>query len=67
MMGLRLRDGIDAASFAAAAGLTLWEVVDAAGLARMTEAGFVVRRPDGLAVTPAGMLMLNGVTGALLG
>ncbi len=67
MMGLRLTAGIDAATFAAAAGLSLWEVVDPTGLARMEQGGFVVRTADGLRATPAGMLMLNGVTGALLG
>ncbi|MBF0327429.1 MAG: coproporphyrinogen III oxidase [Alphaproteobacteria bacterium] len=67
MMGLRLNAGIDAEIFAAAAGLPLWQVIDPAGLARMEQGGFVIRTADGLRATPSGLLMLNGVTGALLG
>ena len=66
MMGLRLSDGIDAATFAAQAGMELWRAVSADGLARMVEDGFLRRDAAGIAVTPAGRLLLNAVTGALL-
>ncbi len=66
MMGLRLTEGIDGDRFAAASGLTLGESLDADGLARMEEGGFVSRTPTGLKATPAGMLVLNGVIAALL-
>ncbi|MBC7951995.1 MAG: coproporphyrinogen III oxidase [Rhodospirillaceae bacterium] len=66
MMGMRLVDGIDAATFAAAAGRSLWDVVDAHGLARMEEGGFVTRTAAGIKATPAGMLVLNALTAELL-
>jgi putative oxygen-independent coproporphyrinogen III oxidase len=66
MMGLRLVDGLDAATFAAAAGRSLWDVLDGQGVARMAEGGFVTRDAAGIRVTPAGMLVLNAVTAALL-
>lgn len=67
MMGLRLSDGIDAATFAASAGRPLWQVLDAAGLARMEEGGFVARTSQGLRATAAGRLVLNALTAELLG
>ncbi|HSV30246.1 MAG TPA: coproporphyrinogen III oxidase, partial [Candidatus Omnitrophota bacterium] len=66
MMGLRLVDGIDAATFAAIAGRPLWDVLDPNGLARMEDGGFVERSAAGLRVTPAGMLVLNAVTAELI-
>ena len=67
MMGLRLVDGIDADTFAAVAGQRLWDVLDARGLARMEEGGFVERTAHGLRATPAGLLVLNALTAELLG
>ena len=67
MMGLRLVDGIAADTFAAASGRSLWEVLDADGLARMEEGGFITRTTTGLRATPAGMLVLNALTAELLG
>ncbi|HLO79067.1 MAG TPA: coproporphyrinogen III oxidase, partial [Magnetospirillum sp.] len=67
MMGLRLVDGIDADTFAHAAGRSLWQVLDAAGLSRMEEGGFVTRTAAGIRATPAGMLVLNALTAELLG
>jgi oxygen-independent coproporphyrinogen-3 oxidase len=66
MMGLRLLDGIDAETFRSVAGVELEQVIDAAGLARMVEGGFVVRDAAGLRVTPRGLLVLNAVTAELL-
>jgi oxygen-independent coproporphyrinogen-3 oxidase len=67
MMGLRLADGIDAETFAAASGQSLWDVLDADGVARMQEGGFLTRTPLGVKATPAGMLVLNALTAELLG
>lgn len=66
MMGLRLTEGIDAATFAAAAGRELWDVLDPAALDRMAEGGFIERGAWGIRATPAGMLVLNSLTGGLL-
>ncbi|MDA8231163.1 MAG: radical SAM family heme chaperone HemW [Magnetospirillum sp.] len=66
MMGLRLRGGIDAETFALAAGMPLDGVLDPDGLARMAEGGFVERCAAGLRVTPKGRLLLNAVTAQLL-
>ncbi|MCR6629608.1 MAG: radical SAM family heme chaperone HemW [Magnetospirillum sp.] len=67
MMGLRLTDGIRADTFAAASGRSLWQVLDADGLARMEEGGFIARTSAGVRATPAGMLVLNALTAELLG
>ena len=66
MMGLRLTEGIDAATFAAQAGQPLWPLLSSDGLARLHEGGFVERSATGLRTTPAGRLILNAVTAALL-
>lgn len=66
MMGLRLVDGIDAETFASVAGQSLWGVLNADGLGRMEEGGFVTRTPTGIRVTPQGMLVLNAVTAELV-
>ncbi len=67
MMGLRLTAGIDGATFAAAAGQPLEHIINAAGLARMEEGGFVFRTKEGgLAATATGRLVLNALTAALL-
>ncbi|MGE5517667.1 MAG: radical SAM family heme chaperone HemW [Bacteroidota bacterium] len=67
MMGLRLADGIDAATFAAASGRSLWDVLDAVGVARMEEGGFLERSAAGVKATPAGMLVLNALIAEILG
>jgi len=66
MMGLRLAEGIDAATFAAQAGQPLWPLLSADGLARLEQGGFVERTACGLRTTPAGRLILNAVIAALL-
>jgi len=58
MMGLRLTRGV--------AWAIARDVVDAAGLARMEDGGFVARTGDRLRVTPKGRLVLNAVTAELL-
>jgi oxygen-independent coproporphyrinogen-3 oxidase len=66
MMGLRLTDGIDDATFAAASGRSLWDVLDAGGVARMVEGGFLESNAAGVRATPAGMLVLNSLTAEIL-
>lgn len=67
MMGLRLTEGIDADTFAAASGRSLWDVLDADGVARMVEGGFLEKNAAGVRATPAGMLVLNALTAEILG
>lgn len=67
MMGLRLVDGINADTFAAIAGRPLWDVLDADGIARMVEGGFLERNAAGIKASPAGMLVLNALTAEILG
>ncbi len=66
MMGLRLSEGIDARRFEALTGRSLRDALDAAGLARMEECGFVEWTGTALRATPAGLLLLNSVIGELL-
>jgi len=66
MMGLRLREGIDAATFAALSGLDLWPLLSADGLARLEQDGLVERSRGRLRTTPSGRLLLNAVIAALL-
>ncbi|AWN46265.1 coproporphyrinogen III oxidase [Methylobacterium terrae] len=62
MMGLRLREGIDPARYAALAGRSL----DPDRVAGLVEAGLVARRPDDrLAATPKGAPVLNAVVAEL--
>jgi oxygen-independent coproporphyrinogen-3 oxidase len=61
LMGLRLAEGIDAKRFAAATGLALDRALDAKGLAKMIDGGFVERHAAGLRATREGMLRLNAV------
>ena len=66
MMGLRLREGIDAVGFAVQSGQDLWSLLSAAGLARLERDGLVERSPARLRTTPAGRLLLNAVIATLL-
>ncbi len=67
MMGLRLTEGLDTARFAAQTGRGLRQALDPDGLARMEQGGFVTWTGGTLSATPAGRLLLNRVTAALLG
>lgn len=67
MMGLRLTGGIHADTFATASGRRLWDVLDADGVARMVEGGFLEKNAAGIKATPAGMLVLNALTAEILG
>jgi oxygen-independent coproporphyrinogen-3 oxidase len=67
MMGLRLAEGVPLARIEAAAGRPWREAVDARGLERLVEGGFV--ELDGerrLAATPAGRQRLDALLVALL-
>ena len=61
LMGIRLRDGIDAALFERRTGVPLAEALDAAGVARMTGQGFAIRDARGLRLTAAGRPVVNAV------
>lgn len=67
MMGLRLVDGINADTFATIAGRPLWDVLDATGVTRMVEGGFLERNAAGIKASPSGMLVLNALTAEILG
>ncbi len=66
MMGLRLADGIDAATFVARTGQRLAEAVDAVRLARLVDLGFVAADAAGLRLTPRGRPLLNAVLAELV-
>lgn len=67
MMGLRLREGIDAARFARVTGTALEgpDALDTARVERMVRDGFLKRTPDGIGATAQGRKVLNGLLGAL--
>lgn len=62
MTGLRLTGGLDTAALA-----ELESVIDADAMAGLIEEGLLLHDRNGLRVTPAGRLVLNGVIAALLG
>lgn len=67
MMGLRLREGIDAARFASVTGAALEgpEALDAACVERMIRDGLLVRKGAALAATAHGRKVLNALLAAL--
>jgi oxygen-independent coproporphyrinogen-3 oxidase len=65
LMGLRLTDGIDAATFAAATGVALADAIDASGLAETQRLGLVNWDGTRLALTPRGQPLLNAVLARL--
>ena len=65
LMGLRLRDGIDARTFGARTGRALLDSVDRTRLARMIALGFVESDSAGLRLTAAGRPLVNAVLGEL--
>jgi oxygen-independent coproporphyrinogen-3 oxidase len=66
MMGLRLGEGIARAAFHAETGHDFETALDAARLASLREAGFLMLDDSGLRATAAGRQRLNAVLGALL-
>ncbi|MCC2975112.1 radical SAM family heme chaperone HemW [Sphingomonas sp. PL-96] len=61
VMGLRMREGIDLARVAALGGTKIDAVVDLAAIGRLATQGLVARDGDRLALTPAGMPLLDAV------
>jgi oxygen-independent coproporphyrinogen-3 oxidase len=66
MMGLRLADGIDRATFAAVTGADPVAALDEARLAPLVEAGFLEIRPNRLTATASGRQRLNAVLERLI-
>jgi oxygen-independent coproporphyrinogen-3 oxidase len=66
MIGLRLADGVGRARFRGLIGCEPEDAVDAGGLARMIEGGFVVRDADGLRATAAGRQRLDAILAQML-
>ena len=64
-MGLRVRDGIDAANFRARAGVGLETVIDPIVSKRLADAELIVHDADGLRATAAGRQRLDAVIAAL--
>lgn len=61
VMGLRMREGIDLARVAALGATTIDAVVDLGAVERLAAQGLVARDGDQLALTPAGMPLLDAV------
>ncbi|MBB3909603.1 radical SAM family heme chaperone HemW [Sphingomonas desiccabilis] len=61
VMGLRMREGIDLARVAALGGTTIDHVVDLKAVERLATQGLVSHDGDRLALTPAGMPLLDAV------
>ena len=66
MMGLRLADGIDRATFASVTGADPVAALGEARLAPLVEAEFLEIRPDRLSATPAGRQRLNALLERLI-
>lgn len=61
LMGLRLVEGIDLEAVAAASGLASDRLIDREAVSRLTRQGLLVSRGAHLAVTEAGMLLLDAI------
>lgn len=61
VMGLRMREGIDLARVAALGGTTIDQVVDLKAVERLATQGLVAHDGDRLALTPAGIPLLDAV------
>ncbi len=66
MMGLRLAEGVDLATIAARSGISRGALVDATAVTRLTGHGLLEHSGDHLRVTPAGMLLLDGILGEIV-
>ena len=67
LMGLRLRDGLDAARLKMQTGQTPEEVLDADALAMLQKEGWIEADARGVRLTPKGWPLLNQITSKLLG
>lgn len=61
MMGLRLAEGVDLTALAERTGVARDGLVDKAAVARLAATGLMRRTDDRIAVTPAGMLLLDRI------
>jgi putative oxygen-independent coproporphyrinogen III oxidase len=61
LMGLRLCEGVDLTRIERRSGLPAAMLLDLAAVARLERNGLLARRPDRLAVTPAGLLLLDSI------
>ncbi|MBO9670155.1 MAG: coproporphyrinogen III oxidase [Sphingobium sp.] len=66
MMGLRLAEGVDLAGIAARTGVAHDTLVDEAAVAQLASHDLVARHGSRLAVTPQGMLLLDGILGEIV-
>ena len=66
LMGLRLREGIDPAGFAARTGLPLSAAIDAGVLQQAIDAGYLIHSETRLAATSEGRMRLDALLAALL-
>jgi len=66
MMGLRLAEGVDLARIAARTGVAQHALVDEAAVAQLASHNLVARNGSRLAVTPQGMLLLDGILGEIV-
>jgi len=66
MTALRLGEGVRASAFKSLTGLDIHAMLDANGLRRMVDGGFVQETQTGLRATAAGRLCLNEVLRQLL-
>ncbi len=66
LMGLRLAEGVNRTRFRRLFGCPLEKAVEAAALARLIDAGFLVLDDESLRATAAGRARLNAVLAALL-
>ena len=66
LMGLRLTEGIDAARFAARAGMALGDALDADVLEQALEAGYLTKSGGRLAATVEGRLRLDALLAQLV-
>ena len=66
LMGLRLREGLNADRFARQAGIALESAVSRSGLETMLADGFLKWQGRQLCATPRGRLVLNAVIGKLI-
>ena len=61
LMGLRLREGVDLDRIEALSGKAREDLLDAKAVARLEDRGLLEQSRDRLRVTPAGMLLLDGI------
>jgi len=66
LMGLRLREGIDLTRIARLGAAPIAELIDEPAAARLATQGLLVRADDRLAVSEAGMLLLDAILPAIV-